>query len=65
MATPANTQDATDLLAKIIAFDTTSAKSNLDLIAFVQDYLDGHGIASTLVPNGDDKKACLFATIDR
>ena len=63
MATPANTQDATDLLAKIIAFDTTSAKSNLDLIAFVQDYLDGHGIASTLVPNGDDKKACLFATI--
>lgn len=63
MATPANTQDATDLLAKIIAFDTTSAKSNLDLIAFVQDYLDGHGIASTLVPNGDDKKTCLFATI--
>jgi acetylornithine deacetylase len=63
MATPANTQDATDLLAKIIAFDTTSAKSNLDLIAFVQDYLDGHGIASTLVPNGNDKKACLFATI--
>ena len=63
MTTPARTQDATDLLAKIIAFDTTSAKSNLDLIAFVQDYLDGHGIASTLVPNGDDKKACLFATI--
>ena len=63
MTTPANTQDATDLLAKLIAFDTTSAKSNLDLIAFVRDYLDRHGIASTLVPNGDDKKACLFATI--
>lgn len=63
MTTPANTQDATDLLAKLIAFDTTSAKSNLDLIAFVRDYLDGHGIASTLVPNGDDKKTCLFATI--
>ena len=63
MANPASTKDATDLLAKLIAFDTTSAKSNLDLIAFVQGYLDSHGVASTLVPDGDGKKACLFATI--
>lgn len=63
MAAPVSTQDAIDLLAKLIAFDTTSAKSNLDLIAFVRAYLDGHGIASTLVPDDDGKKACLFATI--
>ncbi|ODR97530.1 hypothetical protein AUC70_00470 [Methyloceanibacter stevinii] len=63
MPTPPSTQDAIGLLAKLIAFDTTSAKSNLDLIAFVREYLDGHGIASTLVPDGDGKKACLFATI--
>ncbi|MEM7193125.1 MAG: acetylornithine deacetylase, partial [Pseudomonadota bacterium] len=50
MTTQPNRDDATALLAKLISFDTTSAKSNLDLIAYVQDYLDGHGVASTLVP---------------
>ena len=57
------TTDAKQLLAKLVAFDTTSAKSNLDLIGFVQDYLKGHGVTSTLVPSEDGKKACLFATI--
>ena len=46
-----------------MAFDTTSAKSNLALIAFVEDYLKGHGIASTRVPSPDGAKADLFATI--
>lgn len=59
----ANLSAAKVLLAKLIGFDTTSARSNLDLIAFVQEYLDDHGIASTLVPSEDGKKACLFATI--
>ena len=52
-----------DLLATLVAFDTTSAKSNIALIAFVEDYLKGHGIASTLVPSPDGAKADLFATI--
>ena len=56
-------KDAKDLLAKLVGFDTTSAKPNLDLIAFVQDYLAGHGIASTLVPSDDGGKASLYATI--
>ena len=47
----------------LVAFDTTSAKSNLALIAFVEDYLKGHGIASTRVPSPDGAKADLFATI--
>ncbi|MDJ0512450.1 MAG: acetylornithine deacetylase [Methyloceanibacter sp.] len=63
MATPASTQAAAELLAKLIAFDTTSAKSNLDLIDFVQAYLNAHGVTPTLVPDGDGKKACLLATI--
>ena len=54
---------ARTLLAKLVAFDTTSARSNLDLITFVQTYLSGEGIQSTLVPSEDGKKACLFATI--
>lgn len=63
MPEAAKTEAAEDLLAKLVGFDTTSAKSNLDLIAFVQDYLNGHGIPSSLVPSEDGKKACLFATI--
>jgi acetylornithine deacetylase len=52
-----------DLLATLVGFDTTSAKSNLALISFVEDYLDGHGVASVLVPSPDGDKADLFATI--
>ncbi len=63
MAPHASTKDAIELLAKLVAFDTTSARSNLELIGFVQDYLDGHGVAPILVPDGDGKKACLFASI--
>jgi acetylornithine deacetylase len=59
---PENTT-VTDLLAKLVGFDTTSAKSNMALIGFVQDYLDGHGVASTLVTSEDGEKANLYATI--
>jgi acetylornithine deacetylase len=52
-----------ELLKALVAFDTTSVKSNLKLIAFVKAYLDEHGIASTLIPSEDGAKASLFATI--
>lgn len=52
-----------ELLARLVAFDTTSSKSNMDLIRFVEDYLAGHGIASQLVPTADGEKASLFATM--
>ena len=52
-----------EMLRRLVAFDTTSRNSNLALIEYVQAYLDGHGIASTLVPSEDGKKANLFATV--
>lgn len=52
-----------ELLAKLVGFDTTSAKSNLPLIAFVEEHLKGHGIASTRIASPDGTKADLFATI--
>jgi acetylornithine deacetylase len=52
-----------ELLKALVAFDTTSAESNMKLIEFVRAYLDGHGIASTLTPSQDGTKANLFATI--
>ena len=59
------TQDPTpiDLLEHLIAFDTVSSKSNLELIAFVETYLAEYGIASRRTVSPDGEKANLFATI--
>ena len=57
------TAAAKQLLARLVAFDTESAKSNIPLIRFVEDYLAQHGIASQRVPTPDGAKASLFATI--
>jgi acetylornithine deacetylase len=61
-ALSSKTPSVQELLKTLVGFDTTSAKSNLALIAFVEDYLKGHG-ASTRVPSPDGTKADLFATI--
>ena len=50
-------------LEKLIAFPSVSRDSNLDLIAYLRDFLGGLGIASTLVHNEDGRKANLWATI--
>jgi acetylornithine deacetylase len=54
---------AKELLARLVAFDTTSHKTNIPLIEFVEAYLAGHGIASQRVPTADGLKSSLFATI--
>lgn len=51
------------LLAQLIRFPTVSRESNLDLIAFIRDYLADLGVASELFYNADRSKANLFATI--
>ena len=57
------TPRALDILSRLVAFDTTSRLSNLDLIAWVEAYLAGHGVASRRVPNADGTKSNLMATI--
>lgn len=52
-----------ELLARLVAFDTTSHKSNIPIIRFIEDYLALHGIASRLVPTANGEKASLYATI--
>ena len=54
---------ACELLARLVAFDTTSHKSNIAIVRFVESYLAEHGIPSQLVPTEDGEKAGLFATI--
>ena len=55
--------DTRALIETLIGYDTTSSNSNLELISFIADYLDGLGVRSELVYNGGHTKANLFATI--
>ena len=52
-----------EILAKLVGFDTTSRNSNLQLIDFVEDYLNACGVKSTRIPSEDGTKANLFAKI--
>ncbi len=52
-----------EMLRRLVAFDTTSRNSNLELIQYIQGYLDEFSVRSTLVPNAEGTKANLFATI--
>jgi acetylornithine deacetylase len=51
-----------DLLAALVAFDTTSRESNLALIEFVRDYLAQFDVPCELIYNDERSKANLFAT---
>jgi acetylornithine deacetylase len=55
--------DARELIRRLVAFDTVSARSNLELIHFIRDYLQGFGVASRLTFDADSNKANLLAAI--
>ena len=52
-----------EMIEKLVGFDTTSRNSNLDLIDFVADYLDAHGITSVRTFDDEKGKANLFASL--
>ncbi|QEY62222.1 acetylornithine deacetylase [Metapseudomonas lalkuanensis] len=52
-----------ELLERLIGFATVSRDSNLELIAFIRDYLAGLGVECELFHNPERTKANLFATI--
>lgn len=52
-----------EILDRLVGFNTVSNRSNLELIDFVRSYLDGLGVASTLLPDATGQKANLLATI--
>jgi acetylornithine deacetylase len=51
------------LLDTLIGFATVSRDSNLELVAFIRDYLQALGVQSELFYNAERTKANLFATI--
>ncbi len=51
------------ILERLVAFDTVSSKSNLELIDWVQKYLTDCGLASAILPSASGDKASLLARI--
>ena len=47
----------------MVAFDTTSHRSNLELVAWVTAMLSDLGATTSILPSADGKKANLFATL--
>ena len=54
---------AAEMLGRLIAFDTVSRNSNLDLIAYAQELLEKAGATARLTYDADKRKANLFATL--
>ncbi|RAI02604.1 acetylornithine deacetylase [Acuticoccus sediminis] len=55
--------NSTQMLERLVAFPTVSARSNLDLMDFVRDYLASHGVEAKVLPNAAGDKANLYATV--
>ncbi len=53
---------AREILEKLVSFDTTSHKTNLELLDFVEEYLASHGLSGWRVYDDTGKKANLFVT---
>lgn len=51
------------MIERLVSIPTVSRDSNLELIDFVEDYLQAHGVTATRVNNADGSKANLFATV--
>lgn len=52
-----------DILAQLLAFDTTSRESNLALIDWIADFLAARGVASQRFYDVDGRKANLYARL--
>ena len=56
-------QSSSEILADLVAFDTTSRNSNLALIDYVERYLAALGVESRRIYDETGQKANLWATI--
>ena len=63
MACRAMNNSARDILAALLAFDTTSRESNLALIDWIADFLAVRGITCQRFYNQDGRKANLYARL--
>ena len=52
-----------DILAKLVSFPVLGGDHNLEIIHWIQNYIEPFGIATTLVPNEEKTKASLHCRI--
>ena len=52
-----------DILAKLVSFPVLGGDHNLEIIHWIQNYIEPFGIATTLVPNEEKTKASLHCKI--
>lgn len=52
-----------EILDKLIAFDTVSARSNLGIIGYIESFLRDCGFQVHIVPNESGEKAGIYATL--
>ena len=57
------TLTARQILDRLVGFPTVSRDSNLELIDWVEEYLDGFGVRAHRTWNEDETKAGLFANV--
>lgn len=51
------------VLKSLVGFPSVSSESNLDIVAWIEDYLAQHDVASRRIPDRTGRKASLLATI--
>jgi acetylornithine deacetylase len=60
---PDRLSETKEILSRLVAFESVSGRSNLDMIGYIQNYLQSHGVGSSLSYDATGERANLFATI--
>lgn len=55
--------DSIEILEKLIAFDTVSDRSNMEMVSFICSYFGSNSISTRIVPDTSERKASIFATV--
>ena len=56
-------QTTIGILKSLVGFPSISSESNLDIVAWIENYLSQHGVRSRRIPDRTGQKASLLATI--
>src|SRR5690348_13609267 len=55
--------ESIEMIRRLVAMDTTSRNSNLEIIDFIADHLERLGVKGRLVHDETGRKANLYATL--
>lgn len=60
---PDTLENAVEILGRLVGFDSVSGKPTHGIVGYIQEYLSGHGIETTLSFDEAGERANVFATI--